>query len=314
MNILLKAGLIAAPGGRFVADLLIHDGWITAIGRTDGSAEHIIDATGHVVMPGWILPFIPFDLISTPPHESYPQAGITCAGWLVPELPEPCSCDFVPMELIESADDLARAPRTIHESGCVAFVIPASCDGRLIDAAAHRLAQLRATLVIVPDDTEESAVDAAKRASACGGRVVVGPLRPRQLLRHAIDAGALPATDPDWLVADPSLWQEVARGIVRLLISSSSSPPGIDVLYRMGPASGLVSMEGLARLIAASPATLLGCATKGLLVPGREADLCLIEPSTGNAVIVQTLLHGSEFHGPNGRIIRAEPVNGLLES
>ena len=31
-TVLLKAGLIAVPGGRFVDDLLIENGWVSAIG------------------------------------------------------------------------------------------------------------------------------------------------------------------------------------------------------------------------------------------------------------------------------------------
>lgn len=311
MTVLLKAGLIAAPGGRFVADLLIRDGWIASIGATGMAADRVIDAMGRVVLPGWVLPLVPADIGATPPHRWYPGAGITCAGWAGAEPRERWCCDVAPIELIDTVDQIHRAPRTIHERGRVAFVLPAGRGRPLLDAAAQALARLRATLIIAADGAEHAAVEAAERAATCGGRVVVGPLREPSSLRRAWSAGALAATDPAWLIDDPSLWREVARGTVRLLMGTSARPPGIDALYRSGPARGLVGLEELAALLAARPAALLGCATKGLPAPGREADLCLVEPSGGTAAVVETLLRGTAARRPHGRVIRCEPVDGM---
>lgn len=307
----LQAGLIAAPGGRYVADLSIRDGWITAVGSTGTAAERVIDGMGRVVLPGWVLPLVPADAAATPPHERWAGAGITCAGWPGAEPREAWGSDVARMEPIGAAEQIARAPVTIHERGRVAFVLPAGRGAALLDAAARMLARLRATLIIAVDGEERVAAAAAERAAACGGRVAVGPLRQKPLLRRVRDAGALAATDPAWLIEDPSLWREAARGTVRLLMSASRRPPPLDALYRSGPARGLIGLEALAALLAATPAALLGCAAKGLLAPGREADLCLLEPSGGGAEIVTTLLRGADARRPHGRVIRCEPVDGL---
>lgn len=311
----LRAGLIAAPGGRFVADLSIRDGWITAVGSTGRAAgtaaARVIDAMGRVVLPGWVLPMLPADPAAPPPHERWAGAGVTCAGWPDAEAGEPWGSDVAPMEPIDTAEQIARAPGTIHERGRTAFVLPAGRGAALLDAAARMLARLHATLIVAVDSEEPAAVAAAERAAARGGRVVVGPIREVSSLRRAWSAGALAATDPAWLIDDPSLWREAARGAVRLLISTSCRPPPVDALYRSGPARGLIGLEALAALLAARPAALLGCAAKGLLAPGREADLCLLEPSGGDAAIVKTLLRGADARRPHGRVIRAEPVDGL---
>ena len=271
---------------------------------------------GMMVLPGWVLPLVPADSAATPPHERLARAGITCAGRADAEPRQPSCCDVVPMELIETDDQIACAPRTIHERGRTAFVLPARRGAPLLDAAAQALARLRATLIISVDGDEvdgdeNAAVEAASRAATHGGRVAVGPLREAAALRRARGAGALTATDPAWLVDDPSLWPLVADGTVRLLMSTSAHPPGVDALYRSGPARGLAGPEALAALLGAWPAALLGCGTKGLLAPGREADICLLEPSGGNAVIVETLLRGADARSPHGRAVRAEPVDGL---
>ena len=306
--------MIVAPGGRFVADLSVRDGWITGVGAGGTTAQCVIDAMGKIVLPGWVLPLVPSDSAATFPHEWFPRAGITCAGWAGAEPHGPWCCDVVPMELIESADQIACAPQTIHERGRTAFVLPACRGAALLDAAAQALARLRATLIISVDGDENAAVEAAGRAAPYGGRVAVGPLREAAALRRAWSAGALGATDPAWLVDDPTLWRQVAHGTVRLLMSSSGQPPGVDVLYRSGPARGLVGPEALAALLGARPAALLGCGTKGLLVPGREADVCLLEPSGGSAVVVETLLRGVNARSAHGRPVRAEPVDGLPAS
>ncbi len=310
-SVRLHAGLIAAPGGRFVADLSIRGGRITAVGSTGTAADRVIDGMGRVALPGWVLPLVPADAAATPPHLRWAGAGITCAGWPGAAPREAWGSDVAPMELIGAAEQIARAPSAIHERGRVAFVLPAGRGAALLDAAARMLAGLRATLIIAVDGKERAAAAAAERAAAHGGRVAVGPLREKPSLRRVRDAGALAATDPAWLIEDPSLWREAARGAVRLLISASCRPPSVAALYRSGPARGLIGLEALAALLAATPAALLGCAGKGLLAPGREADLCLLEPSGGDAAIVTTLLRGADARRPHGRAIRCEPVDGL---
>lgn len=269
---------------------------------------------GRVVLPGWVLPLLPADSAAALPHEWYARTGITCAGWAGAEPRQEGYCDVAPMQLIERGDQIACAPRTIHERGRTAFVLPARRGAALLDAAAQTLARLRATLIISVNGDENEAVQTAERAARYGGRVAVGPLRDASTLRRAWNVGALAATDPAWLVDEPNLWREVAHGTVKLLMDTSGRPPSVDVLYESGPARGLVGLETMAALLAARPAVLLGCGTKGLLVPGREADVCLLEPSGGSAAIVATLLRGADARRPHGRTVRTEPVDGLPAS
>lgn len=316
-TVLLTAGLIATPGGRFVADLLIRDGWIAAIGSlgdvgTSAEPKRVIDAMGQVVLPGWVLPCLPGVALTL---QELAEAGVTCAGWAGPpgnDPPGPWSCDIVRLGIIEEAEHITAAPDTIYQHGRVAFVLPAGRGSRLLDAAAPVLASLRATLIIEADaEDEQAAVVLAERAVAAGGRVVVGPLRKPQLACRAAAAGVIAATDPAWLVDDPLLWQAAADGAVRLLLSSSGRPPNLETLYRSGPARGLASLETLSALLAARPAALLGCGAKGFLAPGRQGDLCLIEPAGGDATLNAILLRGSDVHQPHGSIVPTEPVDGF---
>lgn len=55
-DVVIKGGLVVDGTGApaFVADVAIDGGRIAAIGQVDGPAERTIDATGHVVAPGFI--------------------------------------------------------------------------------------------------------------------------------------------------------------------------------------------------------------------------------------------------------------------
>ena len=191
------------------------------------------------------------------------------------------------------ADGLAHGPE------------PGGIDVRVADHVQ------RAAFIIAADGQDIQAVEIAERAVVAGGRVVAGPLREPQLAYRAAASGVLAATDPAWLIDDPELWQAAADGVVRLVVSNSGRPPGLEDLYRSGPARGIASLETLSTLIASRPAALLGCGSKGLLAPGRHGDLCLLEPASGGAVIHANLLRGGNATRPHGRIVPAEPVDGF---
>ncbi len=327
-TVLLKAGLIAVPGGRFVDDLLIENGWVSAIGSISPLADAIpsngsgkvtkweIDAMGLIMLPGWVLPCL--QIPSTePPHQELAEAGVTCAGWVGPLSDDgsqgPWSCDLVSLELIEEAEQIVSAADAIYKYGRVAFLLAADRGSTLVDVAAPVLASLRSTLIIMSDgQNEKRAVSLAERASSSGGRVIVGPLRRPPLIYRAAASGVIAATDPAWLVDDPGLWKAVSDGALRMLVSSSGRPPSLGTLYRSGPARGLASLETLAALIASRPAALLGCSSKGLLSPGRHGDLCLLEAAGGKTTARLTLLRGSNVCRPHGRLMLAEPAEGFV--
>ena len=62
-DLIIRNGLVVDGSGLpgFIADLAVNDGRIARIGRIEEKAQHIIDASGQVVAPGFIDPHTHFD-------------------------------------------------------------------------------------------------------------------------------------------------------------------------------------------------------------------------------------------------------------
>ncbi|HEY5645406.1 MAG TPA: amidohydrolase family protein [Pseudomonadales bacterium] len=62
-DLIISNGLVVDGSGlpAYTADVAIKDGRIAMLGRVEGDAERVVDATGRVVTPGFIDPHTHFD-------------------------------------------------------------------------------------------------------------------------------------------------------------------------------------------------------------------------------------------------------------
>jgi dihydropyrimidinase len=79
----------------------------------------------------------------------------------------------------------------------------------------------------------------------------------------------------------------------------SNGGPGIEtllsVVYSEGVARGLLGLERMVDVLCATPARLFGLPAKGVLEPGRDADLVLWDPSVRRTLRQDDLHHTSDF-------------------
>lgn len=97
--------------------------------------------------------------------------------------------------------------------------------------------------------------------------------RHRQALWHAVTSGLVDAIGSDHA---PHTWQEKQRPYP----DSPSGMPGVQTLLPLmldHVAAGRLSLERLVELVCAGPARLYGATTKGVLAPGHDADLTLVD-------------------------------------
>ena len=67
---------------------------------------------------------------------------------------------------------------------------------------------------------------------------------------------------------------------------SSAGRPGFPLLYTYLVLEGIISLERLVEMLADKPASLFGLDT-GVLEPGREADLAIIDPEASFVIDVE---------------------------
>jgi dihydropyrimidinase len=96
----------------------------------------------------------------------------------------------------------------------------------------------------------------------------------------------------------------------------SNGAPGIETLlsltYSAGVGSGRISVERLVDVLATTPARLFGMPGKGVVEPGRDADLVLFDPGASGTIRQADLHHTSDFTPYEGVAVRGAVRSVLL--
>src|SRR5687767_3405994 len=98
-DVIVRGGLVVDGSGEpgFRGDVAVKDGKIAAVGRVDGEARRVVDATGRVVAPGFIDPHTHFDVQLLWDGAARPalEHGITCV------VPGNCSLSLAPLKVAD---------------------------------------------------------------------------------------------------------------------------------------------------------------------------------------------------------------------
>jgi dihydropyrimidinase len=95
----------------------------------------------------------------------------------------------------------------------------------------------------------------------------------------------------------------------------SNGAPGIETLlgvtYSVGVAEARIGVERLVDVLSTTPARLFGLPSKGVLEPGRDADLVVWDPEARRTITQADLHHTSDFTPFEGIEVRGAPVHVL---
>ncbi len=209
-------------------------------------------------------------------------------------------------------DGLQRSRPTVAEALAVeratAYAVATNCDVYFVHVSSR------------------AALDVIQRARAAGGRVF-SEVRPAYLMldnRRYDDAGgnAFVCLPPLRTADDRSaLWDGLTRGDIDTVASDHTPyqlaqklgpyrsftkiPPGFGgvqetcgLLYSYGVATARITLEQFVGLTSASAAKIFGLwPRKGLIAPGSDADLVLIDP-TANVTIGPDLMKSASDYSP----------------
>jgi len=95
----------------------------------------------------------------------------------------------------------------------------------------------------------------------------------------------------------------------------SNGGPGIEtllsVVYSEGVARGRLPIERMVEVLSAAPARLFGLTTKGVIEPGRDADVVLWDPAAQRTLGQASLHHTSDYTPYEGMEVAGAPVRVL---
>ncbi len=194
----------------------------------------------------------------------------------------------------------ARAMAFAEAADAPVHVVHLSSRGALEAVRAARLRGVRVSAETCPHYLALTDARYLDPDDAEVAKVVISPP-----LRTAADRDAMWAGIADGsldLIATDHVPDRVAveKGVSGVPFDRiSNGAPGIETLLSIawseGVARGRITAERLAEVLSAAPARLFGLGSKGVLEPGRDADLVLFDPSARRVLRAADLHHTSDY-------------------
>ena len=123
-------------------------------------------------------------------------------------------------------------------------------------------------------------IETAQEAASAGDDIVLGA---PNVVRGGSHIGWINAKDM------------IARGLCSILASDYYYPAPLIAAFRLA-ADGIVALEKAWTLVSAIPAAAVGLTDRGVIAPGRRADLILVDASSGRPRVVATIVAGRIVH------------------
>ena len=194
-----------------------------------------------------------------------------------------------------------RAMAFAQAADAPVHVVHLSCGAALRHVAEAKAAGVRAHAETCPHYltlTDDRYADPDPVTCACS--VISPPLRPgsdRDAMWAGLADGTLDLVATDHVADRRDLEKgEAAKGVPFDRISNGA--PGIETLLTMvhaGRAGGGLTLERMVDVLSTTPARLFGLERKGLIEPGRDADLVLFDPSARRTIRAEDLHHTSDY-------------------
>ncbi len=216
---------------------------------------------------------------------------------------------------------------------------PAVVEGEATRRAIYLAHQTGAALYLV-HMTSEDALSAARAAQRSGQRVfaetcphyltftdevyrrpdarlftVIPPLRSgtdRQALWEGVQDGAISCIGSDDALRTTAEKQQ-GETFDQIPMGLPGLETRVPVLYSEGVAKGRISINRLAEIVATGPARLFGLyPRKGVIAPGSDADLVLLDPSARRTIRCDGLHMPTDFTPFEGLDVQGYPVMTIL--
>ncbi|MEM2899760.1 MAG: amidohydrolase family protein, partial [Thermoplasmata archaeon] len=86
----------------------------------------------------------------------------------------------------------------------------------------------------------------------------------------------------------------------------------VPIMYSEGVAKGKISLERLVEVLSANPARIFGLDSKGLIAPGKDADIVIIDPKIEWKVSYKELHMNADWSPYEGMKIKGKVIGTIL--